>query len=74
MKMPMEHWFWGKLLETNTHAKRNNALNMEQLYCGKMEKVHSNEKYGDCQLMCSKFKTCAMPRAKVFKVQNMCNA
>jgi hypothetical protein len=48
------------------YAKGNNALNMEQLYWEKMKKVHSNEKYGDYQLiMCSKFKICAMPRAKV---------
>jgi hypothetical protein len=65
MKKLREHPFWDKLLETNPHAKGNNALNMEQLYCGKMKKVHSSEKYGDWQLMCSKFKTCAIPRAKV---------
>jgi hypothetical protein len=65
MKKLREHWFWDKLLETNKHAKGNNVLNLEQLYCEKMKKVHSNEKYGDYQLMCSKFKTCVMPRAKV---------
>jgi len=67
MKKPREHCFWDKLLKTNTHAKGNNALNMEQLYYGKMKKVHSNEKYGDCQLMCSKFKKCAMSREPRFE-------
>jgi len=37
MKKLREHQFWDKLLETNAHAKGNNALNMEQLYCEKNE-------------------------------------
>jgi hypothetical protein len=39
LKELKEHWFCDKLLETNTHAKENNATNMGQLYCGKMKKI-----------------------------------
>ncbi len=31
MKELKEHWFSDKLLETNTYAKENNVMNMEQL-------------------------------------------
>jgi hypothetical protein len=59
MKKPRAHWFWDKLLETNKHAKGNNALNMKQLYCEQMKKVHSNGKIW-------------ILSTYVFKVQNMC--
>jgi hypothetical protein len=48
-------------LEIIAYAKKNNAMNMGQLYCGKMKKVHCNLQCGNNQLMCSKFKTCVMP-------------
>ncbi len=61
LKELKEHQFCDKLLEIIAYAKKNNAMNMGQLYCGKMKKVHCNLQCGNNQLMCSKFKTCVMP-------------